>query len=85
MDSLATHFSLYSVSKSTDILSRFGHRVRELRQARDLSQEAFAALCGLDRTYVSGIERGKRNVSLRNLQLIAEGLNVELSKLLQGL
>lgn len=85
MDSLTTRLSLYGVSKSPDILSRFGRRVRELRQARGLSQETFAVSCGLDRTYVSGIERGKRNVSLRNLQLIAEGLNVDLSKLLQGL
>ena len=39
-------------------LERFGKRVRELRKARGLSQEAFADKCGLDRTYISGIERG---------------------------
>lgn len=59
--------------------------MRELRRARDLSQEAFAVKCGLDRTYLSGIERGKRNVSLRNLQLVAAGLNIELSELVRGL
>jgi transcriptional regulator with XRE-family HTH domain len=73
------------VSKSPDILVSFGRRVRDLRQARELSQEAFAETCGLDRTYISGIERGKRNVSLRNLRVIAEALGVDLSKLLQGL
>ena len=49
-----------------DILAKFGKRVREERTALGLSQEAFADKCKLDRTYISGIERGKRNVALRN-------------------
>ena len=44
-------------------LIRFGKRVRELRAAKGFSQEAFADQCGLDRTYMGGIERGKRNVA----------------------
>ena len=64
---------------------RFGERVRELRKAACMSQEAFADHCGLDRTYVSGIERGKRNVSLQNLKVLANGLNVSLSRLLESL
>jgi transcriptional regulator with XRE-family HTH domain len=67
------------------LLVRFGARVRELRQAAGLSQEAFADCCGLDRTYISGIERGKRNVSLENLKVLAKALNVTLSALLEGL
>jgi len=59
--------------------------VRELRRATGLSQEAFADRCGLDRTYISGIERGKRNVSLENLKVLAKALNVTLSRLLEGL
>lgn len=59
--------------------------MRELRQAASLSQEAFADLCGLDRTYISSIERGKRNVSLENLRVLAKALNVTLSRLLEGL
>ncbi len=59
--------------------------MRELRQATGLSQEAFAERCGLDRTYISGIERGKRNVSLENLKVIAKALNVTLSRLFEGL
>jgi transcriptional regulator with XRE-family HTH domain len=70
---------------SSKLLVRFGERVRLLRQAAGLSQEALAALCGLDRTYISGIERGKRNVSLENLKVLARALNVTLSGLLEGL
>jgi transcriptional regulator with XRE-family HTH domain len=50
-----------------------------------LSQEEFAARCGLDRTYISGIERGRRNPSLRNIRKIAIELSVSLSELFKGL
>ena len=73
------------MGKAVDILERFGHRVRELRRAEGLSQEAFAAKCGLDRTYMGGIERGERNVALRNIDLIAKTLKMNLSELMQGL
>jgi transcriptional regulator with XRE-family HTH domain len=69
----------------TDILRQFGLRVRELRKAMGFSQEAFAAHCGLDRTYVGGIERGERNVALRNIAVIAKALGITVSELLQGL
>jgi transcriptional regulator with XRE-family HTH domain len=68
-----------------NILERFGNRVRQLRKARGLSQEAFADKCGLDRTYISGIERGKRNVALRNIEAIADALGVSISQLTEGL
>jgi transcriptional regulator with XRE-family HTH domain len=68
-----------------DILVRFGNRVRELRRATGASQEEFAFRCDLDRTYISGIERGRRNVSLRNLVTIAQALDVTLSQLFDGL
>ena len=73
------------MSRGADIAVRFGRRVRELRNASGLSQEAFAAKCGLDRTYISGIERGRRNVSLRNIQVIAKALGILLSELMKGL
>jgi transcriptional regulator with XRE-family HTH domain len=72
------------VSKHSDVLQKFGLRVREARKAKDLSQEAFADLCGLDRTYISGIERGNRNVSLRNIELIATALGLTVSELTKG-
>ena len=73
------------MGKADDNLERFGQRVRELRRAEGLSQEAFAAKCGLDRTYVGGIERGERNLALRNIDLIAKTLKMNLSELMQGL
>ncbi len=79
--------SLYysQMKKDADIAARFGQRVRELRKAKALSQEAFAAACGLDRTYISGIERGRRNVSLRNIEVIADALGISMSELMKGL
>ena len=68
-----------------DILARFGTRVRELRLSKGYSQESFAAKCGLDRTYVGGIERGERNVAIRNIESIAEALDMSLSELMEGL
>lgn len=75
-----------NVAVSRDgITVRLGRRVRARREALGLSQEAFAAKCGLDRTYVSGIERGKRNVSVRNLEIVARALGVSLSQLFRNL
>ena len=74
-----------SATSSDDILERFGNRVRILRKAKGLSQEAFADECELDRTYISGVERGRRNVSLRNIASIAKGLEIRIEKLMQGL
>lgn len=73
------------MSKSSDILVHFGKRVRELRHREGLSQERFAGRCELDRTYIGGIERGERNVSLRNIEVIALALDVKLSDLMAGL
>lgn len=54
----------------------FGRRVRRLRRLRGLSQEGLALRCGLDRTYVGGVERGERNISLLNIHRIARGLGL---------
>lgn len=66
-----------------DILARFGQRVREKRTGLGLSQEAFADKCKLDRTYISGIERGKRNVSLRNIEVLAKTLGISIAELME--
>ncbi len=73
------------IMADNNILLRFGERVRELRTRQGWSQEDFAAECGLDRTYVGGIERGERNVGLRNIELIARTLGISLSQLMKGL
>lgn len=58
------------------IQKKFGNRVRELRKLKGLSQEALALVCGLDRTYIGGVERGERNISLLNIHKIAHALKV---------
>ena len=64
-----------------NIKKKFGATVRTMRQKRALSQEEFADLCGLHRTYIGAIERGERNVSLENIQKIAKALGVSISAL----
>ena len=66
---------------SKDVRRRLGAKIRDLRKGKGLSQEAFADLCGLDRTYVSGIERGVRNPSIVNLNKLAFALEISLSEL----
>jgi transcriptional regulator with XRE-family HTH domain len=73
------------VEEKQEILVNFGQRVRDLRTAKGLSQEAFAAQCGLDRTYISGIERGVRNLSLINIHTLAQALEISVSELMQEL
>ena len=63
------------------IQKQFGQRVRELRLARNLSQEELAFRAGLHRTYLGGIERGERNPALRNIAAIAEALGVAIQEL----
>jgi transcriptional regulator with XRE-family HTH domain len=60
-----------------DIVAVFGTNLKRLREERGLSQEAFAELCGMHRTYISAIERQRRSIALENVQRIADALNVE--------
>lgn len=60
----------------------FGNNVRKHRKNLGISQEKFAELCDLHRTYISDIERGERNVSINNIQKIAVALNIDAYKLL---
>ena len=63
------------------VKAAFGQRVRELRSKRNLSQEGLAHACGLDRTYIGGVERGERNVSLLNIKKIADSLGIPVKEL----
>jgi transcriptional regulator with XRE-family HTH domain len=67
-----------------DIRLRFGKTVRQRRHKLGVSQEAFADMCQLDRTYVGGIERGERNVALVNIEKIAKTLKLTLAELFRG-
>ena len=64
-----------------DILVVFGENLRKYREKRGVSQEKFAEMCGLHRTYISDVERFKRSISLNNIQKIADALGIETYKL----
>lgn len=70
--------------RSAKIQKQFGERVRSLRHGRGLSQEALAHACDLDRTYIGGVERGERNISLINIHVIAYALKVSVKELFNG-
>ena len=67
------------------IKEKLGNRIRGLRQDIGLSQEKFALKIGMDRTYFASVEAGKRNIAIENIKKIADGLNVTLSQLFEGL
>ena len=63
----------------TDILLKYGKAIRQMRQQKGISQEELADLCGLHRTYISDVELGKRNVSLENIERLAQALDANVS------
>ena len=65
-----------------DIVRILGTNLRKYRLEKGISQEKFADLCGLHRTYISDIECFQRNVSIENVQRIAEALEIDAYKLL---
>lgn len=62
-----------------------GNRIQKLRKQTGLSQEKFALQIGMDRTYFASVEAGKRNIAIRNIKKIADGLGVSLEELFHGL
>lgn len=68
-----------------DIQLALGLKVRQLRKETGMSQEKFALSIDMDRTYLASVEAGKRNISLRNIEKIAKGLNISISELLSGI
>jgi len=66
-----------------DLQRRLGRNLRARRLARGLSQEAFADLLGIHRTYIGGLERGERNVTLRTVERLAGRLGDDASRLLR--
>ena len=67
------------------IKENFGKRVQKLRKQSGLSQEKFALLIDMDRTYFASVEAGRRNISICNIKKIADGLGVSLSDLFRDL
>lgn len=68
-----------------DIKHIIGDRIRTKRESDGISQRRFALMINMNRTYLSGVERGSRNISLINLQKIAQGLNLPLEELFREL
>lgn len=66
-----------------DLLFAYGQTVRKIRLSKDISQEKFADMCDLHRTYISDVELGKRNVSLENIGKMANALGISISELFQ--
>lgn len=66
----------------SSVLTFFGKRVREERLKKGLSQEEFAELAELHRTYIGMIERGEKNITLKNIEKIARALEISLDKLM---
>ena len=64
-----------------DIVKVFGTNLRKYRNKLGVSQEKFAEMCGLHRTYISDVERFQRSIALDNVQKIADALGVETYKL----
>lgn len=72
-------------SKKPAILVAFGQLVREQRKARGYSQEAFADICEIDRSYMGGVERGERNLALLNIERIVAALDLKPSEFFKAL
>ena len=65
-----------------EILLQFGRRIRQLRKNDNLSQEQLAEITGLHRNYIGMVERGERNPSLLNINILAQAFQLSLSQLL---
>lgn len=70
------------MDKNDQILKNFGDKVRQLRRLKNLSQENLADKANLHRTYIGMIERAEKNITLINIEKIANALEVKLSDLL---
>ena len=71
------------ITKSKTISKKFGKSLRRIRLEKRMSQGDVARALGVHRSYISGLERGVRNPTLLNIERLAKGLGVELSKLLE--
>lgn len=67
------------------ITEKFGNRVQLLRKEKNLSQEKFALLIGMDRTYYASVEKGRQNISIKNIEKIANGFGISISELFKDI
>lgn len=83
--SIAVHTQPQTSTLRRDVSSRFGVRLRELRRERNLTQLRMANDFGIDRSFISDVERGRKSISLPMLEVIALGMKISLSDLLQDI
>lgn len=78
---------LYAIANlfqvETDILNKFGNKIRKLRLEKNWSQEVLAEKTGFHRTYIGMVERGERNLSLKNIETFANTFEMKISELLE--
>ncbi len=79
---LVLHTKISNMTKKS-ISIKFGERVREIRVSKNLSQEQLADLANVHRTYIGMVERAEKNISLVNIEKIANALNVNITELLK--
>lgn len=79
------HTLTISQMQGPDYRHRLGNRIRKLRNQRGWSQEEFADICTINRSYMGRIERGELNLTLDSLEKVAKGLGVSVSALLKGI
>lgn len=73
----------YGEFDKAELLTLFGCVIRTLRKNKCISQEELAHRCGLDRTYIGGVERGERNISLNSIGCLATGLETSMEKIFE--
>ena len=86
--SLGGRSSLYTLclpNPPADVSSRFGLRLRQLRRDHNMTQLRMAVDFGIDRTYISDVERGRKSISLPMLEVLALGFELTLSELLRDI
>ena len=76
---------MFNIAAAAANLAELGRRIRTARTKLHWSQEAFAGVCGLERSYYGGVERGKRNVTFKVLCLSCDGLACDVATITQGL
>lgn len=67
------------------ITTKLGERMKQIRLSKGISQEKFALSIEMDRTYYASVESGKRNISIINIEKIANGLEISLEELFKGI
>lgn len=75
--------SQHQTVNMSDISARFGKKVKEIRLKKAMSQSDLAKNLGVHPTYISGIERGVRNMALKNIERLAKALNVRIEELIK--